>query len=176
MKISCPSPAGWRNRGLRVWGAGLLASLSMAIFLFLIAPEFGAPKIDVVYLYGASQGLAPHTSTAQSASWALFILGGIVFATLYAVLYSRIPFCGVMKGLIYGSGVFLYASLVHLPILAKLSGADPGFLGTGLGGWAVPMTSFLAHLIYGGILGAIYAPQGIIGRIASSVRALNVSG
>ena len=54
-----------------------------------------------------------------------------------------------MRGLIWGTALWLAADLVVMPLLGA------GVLMSNVGGWAAVLASLAAHLIYSGLLGAI---------------------
>ena len=54
-----------------------------------------------------------------------------------------------MRGLIWGTALWLAADLVVMPLLGAR------FLMSNVGGWAAVLASPAAHMIYSGLLGAI---------------------
>lgn len=100
------------------------------------------------------------------------LLNGIAFASGYALLFRRLGRAGALRGAaigaVHGAGV-LVALLpivqdVHPRMADEDEGPDPtpllqppGFLGLNYGP-QTPLTTVVAHVVYGGIVGAAYRP------------------
>lgn len=78
------------------------------------------------------------------------MMGIIVFPMIYAfVVHDRVSGSGVMRGAIWGVALWLAAITVVMPM------AGAGFLMANVGGLMAVVASLMAHLVYGGLLGAI---------------------
>lgn len=137
----------------RAVAAGVIATASMTALL-LIEPAIGLPEIAIGQLLSTTLSVTTaHLSITPAAGWLIHFLVGSAWAVLYAgVFVSRLPGSPLGRGLLYGFGVFLLAQAVLLPVVSAgfFSHGDPSML-TG---------SLLGHLVYGGVLGWIYAPPG----------------
>jgi uncharacterized membrane protein YagU involved in acid resistance len=125
--------------------------------LLLIEPSVGLPKIAMGQVVGGSLGLASASLTIGPVlGWVIHFLVGIALAIVYAAFFQRrLPGIGLVRGLIYGTLVFLVAQLVFMP-LAGIGVFSRGDLELVAG-------SLLGHFVYGGLTGWIYgdpAPAG----------------
>ncbi|MBS0295524.1 MAG: hypothetical protein JSR45_04375 [Proteobacteria bacterium] len=84
--------------------------------------------------------------------WAVhFAVGTLVWGPLFAVLAPRIPgSTAIIKGVLFAAAAWVLMQLVVLPIAGMgLFGVAYGFGATGL--------TFVLHVIYGVVLGAVFA-------------------
>ena len=95
--------------------------------------------------------LADGLGTGYGFGLALHVtLGVIIFPLIYVyVVYDRLRGPPIVRGLIWGTALWLAADLVVMPLLGA------GFLMSNIGGWAAVLASLAAHMIYSGLLGAI---------------------
>ena len=78
------------------------------------------------------------------------MLGMLVFPMTYAFLFFRfLPGAPVIKGLLFGTILWLMAATVVMPM------AGAGFFMSEIGGIKAAMAAFMGHLVYGGLLGII---------------------
>src|SRR5574341_2252557 len=128
-------------------GRGLLAGAvgtAAITMLMLGGPLMGMPKMAI----GEMLGSLLHIGSA--AGWMLHVIIGLVLALIYAgVFANRLPLGPALRSAIYGFGVFLVAQLVVTPMMG----------GGVFSGGNVPMIagSLMGHLVYGSLVGAIYA-------------------
>lgn len=139
----------------RVLVGGAVAGLAQSVSVYLLASLLGARLGQLVPFLGNFARIGP----ARNA-----VIGGLVFGVMalaWAVLYSSIReelpgASGWQRGAIFGLAVWLASTAIILPLLAAavpLSlDATPGLLALGFGTRAA-LTSLLAHLVYGGVLG-----------------------
>lgn len=122
--------------------AGIVGTAVMTM-LMLIGPLTGMPKMAI----GEMLGSFLHIGTA--AGWVMHFVIGTVLAVIYAVaVAARLPGPGAARGALYGVGVFFVAQLVVSPMMG--GGVFSGGNLLMIGG------SLMGHLVYGGIVGAIY--------------------
>jgi uncharacterized membrane protein YagU involved in acid resistance len=134
----------------RAAAAGLIATAVMTALL-LVEPSVGLPKIAMGQVLSTALGLASaHLATGAGLGWLLHFLIGMLLALIYAAYFEhRLPGGPLMRGLLYGVLVFVVAQLLFMPLVGGgvFSHGDPELL-TG---------SLIAHLVYGGLVGWIYA-------------------
>jgi len=124
--------------------AGLVGTAMMTV-LMLAAPMMGLPPMPIGEMLGAFLGIG------AVAGWGMHFFIGVVLAAIYALTFAgRLPGRPVLGGMVFGSGVFLLAQLVVTPMMG--GGVFSG------GNAAMIAGSLMGHLVYGGLLGAIYGP------------------
>jgi len=136
-------------RTARAVAAGMVGTAAMTALL-LIEPSVGLPKIAMGQVVSASLGIASASlAIGPETGWVIHFLGGIVLAVVYAAfLVSRFPGSPLVRGLLYGTLIFLVTQLVFIPV-AGMGVFSRGELELIVG-------SLLGHLIYGGLTGWIY--------------------
>jgi uncharacterized membrane protein YagU involved in acid resistance len=122
--------------------AGLAGTLGMTL-LMLMAPLMGMPKMPI----GDMLGQFLHIGS--TAGWVMHFVIGLVLAAIYAALFAaRLPGSAPVRGALYGVGVFVVAQVVVTPMMG--GGVFSG------GNLPVIAGSLIGHLVYGGIVGALY--------------------
>lgn len=126
----------------RAIAAGAVGTAAMTM-LMLGAPLMGMPKMSI----GEMLGSFLHIGAAPG--WAMHVVIGLVLALIYAGWFAtRRPGGPVLKGAIYGSGVFLVAQLIVTPMM-----------GGGVfsrGNMPIIVGSLMGHFVYGALVGAVY--------------------
>jgi hypothetical protein len=86
------------------------------------------------------------------AATALFFLGGLIWASLYAVVFEpRLTGAAWLKGVRFALIPWLFSLAIVLPLVGG------GILGLSLGAGPLPIVGNLVlHAVYGAILGAVY--------------------
>ncbi len=79
-----------------------------------------------------------------------FFIGTVVWGILYAWLRKRLPGAAIVKGLIFGLLAWLVMMIVFMPL------AGHGFFGLAIG-WVAPVATLILHLVFGAVLGSVYA-------------------
>ena len=134
----------------RAVAAGAIATATMTALL-LIEPAVGLPEIAIGQLLSSSLSLSTaRLSVGPAGGWLIHFLVGIGWAILYAGLVRpRLRGSPLVRGLMFGVLVFLVGQALFLPLARAgfFSGGNPAML-TG---------SLLGHLVFGGVLGWIYA-------------------
>jgi hypothetical protein len=144
---------------------GAAATVLLSALLYL-APLLGLPLVDMPLALGGI--LAAEPGLALGVGYLLFFVGGAVASPFFlAGAWPYLPGGGVgfaggaLKGLVWGSGLWLLSGLLlglagMVNRLPEPALASPGFFALGFG--LVAAVSFLAaHLFYGLVLGLITA-------------------
>jgi len=139
--------------------AGLVATLVMTILLYL-APLMGLPEMNIPGMLG-TMFASPGTGATVLG---LHFMMGAILALIYAYGFQAVPLgTPWLRGALYGVLPYLVAMIVVMPMLGSVhplvkSGMmpAPGFFMVNLGGMAA-VGSLIGHLVYGAVLGALYA-------------------
>ena len=139
--------------------AGVTASLVFS-FVLAMAPKMGIPKMDIVDLLGSMFS----ARTNQALGWTMHLMMGIVFALIYALLWSSgISAATWVGGLIFGAVQWLVVGMVMgmIPMMhvGIKSGAvqAPGMWMTNNGGAMAFMGGLVGHMIFGIVIALVYA-------------------
>ncbi|HKI52647.1 MAG TPA: DUF6789 family protein [Anaerolineales bacterium] len=139
--------------------AGVVASLVFSMILAM-APKMGMPKMDIVSLLGSMLS----AKSNPVLGWMMHLMMGIVFALIYAFLWSvGIGGATWVAGLIFGVVQWLVVGMVMgmIPMLhvGIKSGAvkAPGLWMTNNGGVMSFMGGLVGHMIFGTVLALSYA-------------------
>jgi Family of unknown function (DUF6789) len=134
----------------RAAAAGLIGTASMTALL-LVEPSIGLPQIAIGQtLSSTMSAVSSHTAVGPAGGWLLDVVVGVIFALIYAGYFEgRLPGGPFVRGLLFGVGVFVLAQLVFAPLTGSglFSHGDMQLL---LGG-------LLGHLVFGGVVGYVYA-------------------
>jgi uncharacterized membrane protein YagU involved in acid resistance len=131
------------NLGRAILG-GIAGTIVLTMLMYIGAPMMGVPKMDIAAMLGSmlggwTMGMVMH-----------LVNGTILFPLIYAfVLFSKLRGGPVTKGILWGATLWLVAGLVVMPMMGA------GLFGTANGGMMAAAASFMGHLIYGALLGAI---------------------
>ncbi len=133
--------------------AGLVGTFVMTV-LMLLAPRVGLPRIAIGQLLTTALALSSaFLSFGATVGWAIHAAFGIILALIYAgVFATRLPGTPLVRGALYGGLVFIVAQLVFMPLVGGgvfSRGDAPMILG-----------SLIGHLVYGGLVGAVYGLPG----------------
>ena len=121
--------------------AGIIGTAVMTVVGLHVAPLMGIPPMNpAVMLAGAMGGVA-------ILGWAAHFMIGITLAVGYAVVGRALPGPAFVGGAVYGLAPYLLAQIVVMPLMGM-----PFFSGFG----AMAVGSLLGHLVYGGVVGAVY--------------------
>lgn len=146
-----------------VWGFAATAALSAVMFG---AQRMGYSRLSFPFLIGTM--FTGDRSAANSAGLTAYLLGGWLFAFLYYFIFAAIGRAGWLLGMGIGAAHGVVLLVMLLPMLPHLHprmaseyegpGGNrtlqpPGFLALNYG-YRTPLTTILAHAIYGAILGA----------------------
>lgn len=125
-------------------GVGGTAAMTM---LMLAAPLMGLPRMPIGEMLGG------FLKIGSTFGWAMHGMIGLGLATIYALAFAaRLAGAPPLRGALYGFLVFLVAQLVVMPMMG--AGVFSG------GNLPMIMGSLIGHLVYGGVVGAVYGePQ-----------------
>lgn len=139
--------------------AGVVASIVFS-FILAMAPKMGIPKMDIVDLLGSMFS----AKTNQALGWTMHLMMGIVFALIYALLWSSgISAATWVGGLIFGVAQWLVVGMVMgmMPMMhvGIKSGAvkAPGLWMTNEGGRMAFMGGLIGHMIFGIVIALVYS-------------------
>jgi uncharacterized membrane protein YagU involved in acid resistance len=128
--------------------AGLVGTLVMTMVM-LMAPAMGMPAMPI------GKMLADITGIPELLGWIAHFMIGTVLAVVYvSVFASRLPGNGFVRGALFGILPWLISQVMVNPMM-----------GAGLfaSNTAAPMMmvlgSLMGHMIYGGVVGAIYGTK-----------------
>jgi len=134
--------------------AGIAGTAVMTVLL-LWAPLVGLPKLAIGNLLSTFLAVSVVVlRVGPVGGWIIHGLVGVALALLYAGLFAaRLPGPPVARGALYGCLVFILAQRVFMPAVGAgvFSRGDPGLL----------FGSFVGHLAYGVLVGAIYGELGV---------------
>jgi hypothetical protein len=129
---------------------GLIATIAMTLFLYLILPILLGSKFDIGSVI----------SETLNVGWSLgvgvhLLLGALIFPLFFVgYFYPRFPGPAWLKGLVWGGLLWLVAEMVAIPI------ATGAIFHANAGGAAAAGGFLFGHLVYGGVLGAIVGSSG----------------
>jgi len=123
---------------------GFVGTLVMTGMMYMVAPMMGL-HMDIAAMLGSMLG----------GSWAAgmvlhFVNGTLIFPAVYAyTLAGWLPGSPAIKGTIWGIALWVIAQAVVMPMMGA------GLFSSAMGGMMAAMGSFVGHLLYGSLLGAI---------------------
>ena len=125
--------------------AGVAGTIAMTMLTYM-APIMGLPEMNIPKMLSGFMGVP------IVVGWLGHFMVGTVFGVLYAYIFvQRIPGTPALKGAIYGLIPWFLQQVMVNPMM----GAGVFALNT-----AAPMLmvvgSLMGHLVYGGVLGAVY--------------------
>jgi len=146
-----------------IWGFVATAALSGVMFG---AQRLGYSRLSLPFLIGTM--FTGDRASANAAGLLVYLLGGWLFAFVYYFIFASFGRTGWHLGLILGAVHGFVLLVMFLPLLPHLhprmaSEYDgpghmrrlqpPGFLALHYG-YRTPLTTILAHAVYGAILGS----------------------
>jgi hypothetical protein len=160
---------------MSIWGAlagGFVGTLVLTTML-RGANELGLTRVDLPFLLGTA--VTVDRARAKAVGYLFHLIAGELFAVIYFAIFSAIDTNGWGIGALFGllHGIVSATALVNvlLPVVhprmgSTLSAADsspllepPGFLMRNYGRGTL-ITTLLAHLAYGAIVGGFVATAG----------------
>ena len=130
-----------------IWKAiagGFIGTVMLTLMMRFVAPVMGV-KMDIV----AKLGEMTHTGMAGG-FLSHFLNGAVIFPLIYVyLLYRWLPGAPWLKGVLCGVILWLALETVMMPMMGG------GIFSTKMGGMKAVMAALVAHLVYGGVLGAI---------------------
>jgi hypothetical protein len=126
--------------------AGLVATVVLSA-LMLVKTMMGVmPELSPIKMISDMLGATP------AIGWVMhFMIGTVLWGTLFAWLSQRLPFEGhLLNGILFGIGAWLVMMIIMMPMVGA------GFFGSHLGIMA-PVMTLMLHVVYGFVLGGVYA-------------------
>ena len=148
---------------------GFIATLLLTTMLSG-ATQLRLTRIGLPWLLGSM--FTPDRDRARVIGFLVHLLNGWAFALLYILAFEWTGQAGWLRGALYGALHAAFVLVVGMSLLPGLhprmasesSNASvvrglepPGFLALHYGG-NTPVIIFLAHVVYGAVLGAFYEP------------------
>ena len=153
------------TRGVSLWG---FAATIVLTSLMAGSQALGLTRMNIPYMLGTM--VTPDRDRAKLVGFGVHMLNGWLFACVYAAAFQSLRratwWLGAAIGLVHGLFV-LVAGMVLLPALHPRMASEqqgptptrqlepPGFMALNYGR-RTPISVMLAHLVFGGILGAFY--------------------
>jgi hypothetical protein len=134
--------------------AGFAATVALSMTMMVKHATGLMPRLDPVAML--TEMVARMTGTAPFAGvgWAVhFFIGTVMWGLLYSMLARHLPGAPIVRGMLFAVGAWLLMMLLVMP----LAGAGPFGLRLGVG---APVTTLLMHLVFGAVLGVVYARSG----------------
>jgi uncharacterized membrane protein YagU involved in acid resistance len=131
--------------------AGLLATFAMTVIM-LMAPLMGMPEMNIGRMLGGFMGVPSFVG------WAGHFMIGVVLAVAYGQFFAaRLPGAPWVRGILYGLIPWLMSQVIINPMMgagvfASLTPAPA----------LMVMGSLLGHMVYGAVLGPVYARRGTV--------------
>jgi hypothetical protein len=147
---------------MNILNAGIAGVVGTVVFtmVLMMAPKMGMPKMDIVSLLGSMFG-----KPNQFLGWMMHLMMGIVFALIYAFLWSNgIGAATWTSGLVFGAVHWLIVGMIMAMIPMMHAGIKsgavkaPGLWMTGNGGGVMAfMGGLVGHMIFGVVVALVYA-------------------
>ena len=146
-----------------IWGFAATAALSGVMFA---AQRLGYSRLSLPFLIGTL--FSGERSSANAAGLLVYLLGGWLFSFVYYFVFASIGRTGWWLGALLGAAHGFVLLVMLLPLLPHLHPRmaseyegpvrgrrlqPPGFLALNYG-YRTPLTTIVAHALYGLILGA----------------------
>jgi uncharacterized protein DUF6789 len=138
--------------------AGFIASVAMvlafavAFVAALVLSQLPVPVLADWFRGLTSNQLIDTAAPNLYAATAIFFLGGMVWALLYALVFdARLTGAAWQRGVKFALVPWLFSLLIFMPLLGG------GMLGLGLGAGPLPTVgNLILHGVYGAVLGAVW--------------------
>ncbi len=126
--------------------AGFVATAVLSGLMLMKTMMGLMPELDVIAMLTKMMG----TSTPIAGWIAHFVVGTVVWGGLFALLDPSLPGQSHwVRGVVFGIGAWMLMMIAVMPM------AGAGMFGMNLGMMA-PVMTFVLHVIFGAVLGAIY--------------------
>ena len=122
---------------------GIAGTVVMTLMMMYAAPMLTGHPMDIAAMLGAMLGGYTMGMIAH------IMMGVIIFPIAYVIAYDFLPGSPVVKGLSFGTLLWVGAVVVIMPM------AGAGFMMSNIGGIMAVMAALMGHLVYGGLLGAL---------------------
>jgi len=130
--------------------AGVAGTVAMTMLTY-IGPMMGMPEMDIPQMLSGFMGVP------VIAGWLAHFMIGTMLAFVYVYIFvQRLPGAPWLKGALYGLLPWFLAQVM----VNSIMGAGVFALNTPAPMLAV-VSSLMGHLLYGGVLGAVYGSSGL---------------
>lgn len=127
--------------------AGLIATAVLSVLMVMKGLMGLMPDVNVVAM------LAKQMGTGASIGWAAHVMIGVGYGIFYAVVFGDV---NVGSPLVRGIALGMIGWLVMMVILMPVM--DAGLFGLQMpSGMLVPVATLMLHVIFGAVLGLVYA-------------------
>lgn len=132
--------------------SGFVATIVLSVLMILKAKMGMLPQMNVIAMLAGMAHAHLGVPASPVIGWLMhFGIGTVLWGLLFALLYQRLPGDGaITKGLAFSVGAWVLMMIIPMPL------AGAGFFGLNLGIMA-PIMTLVLHLIWGLVLGAVYA-------------------
>ncbi len=126
--------------------AGLAATVVLSLLMVVKSMMGLMPELNVIAMLSGMMG------SSLAIGWiAHFMIGTVVWGILFAVFAASLPGNSLwLKGILFGVIAWLGMMIAIMPM------AGAGLFGMNLG-MAAPIMTLVLHVIYGAVLGGVYA-------------------
>ncbi len=121
--------------------AGIIGAAVMTVVGLYAAPMMGIPPMN------PAEMLAGQMGGNVVMGWIAHFMIGVIFAEVYAVVAGSLPGPVVVRGALFALAPWLLAQVVVMPMMG---------MGLFSGAMNLAMGSLIGHIIYGGVVGAVY--------------------
>ena len=121
--------------------AGIIGTAVMTVVGLYVAPLMGMPAMNPADMLAAQMG------ESAVMGWIAHFMIGVIFAVVYAAVAGSLPGPVVVRGATFALAPWLLAQVVVMPMMGM------GFFS---GAVNMAMGSLFGHIIYGGVVGAVY--------------------
>lgn len=122
--------------------AGIAGTLVMTAVGVWVAPMMGLPRMNPADMLAGAMG------GSLALGWIGHLMIGVALAIGYAIVSPVLPGPAAARGALYGIAPWLLAQVAVMPMMGM-----PLFSGS----IAMAMGSLVGHLIYGAVVGTVYA-------------------
>lgn len=135
------------------WLAGALGAAAITAFMYVAGAIAGLVLGDASRFLGSIAGA--EGAALPRAGGVVLLVMAFVWAFLFRRVRESLPGSSLMRGVLFGLLVWAVSTGVLWPLLQAWRPASvaPGWFGLGLGGTGAMITSALAHIVYGLVLG-----------------------
>ena len=121
--------------------AGIIGAAMMTVVGLYAAPLMGIPAMNPADM------LADQMGGNAVLGWIAHFMIGVIFAGAYAVVAGSLPGPVVVRGALFALAPWLLAQMAVMPMMGM------GFFS---GAMNLAMGSLIGHIIFGGVVGAVY--------------------
>ena len=121
--------------------AGIIGAAMMTVVGLYAAPLMGIPAMNPADM------LADQMGGNAALGWIGHFMIGVILAEVYAMVAGSLPGPVVVRGALFALAPWLLAQMAIMPMMGM------GFFS---GAMNLAMGSLIGHIIYGGVVGAVY--------------------